>query len=53
MILNKISEHYDITTAERVSYEQIKQGKQNVRVQYNQRTDMFEVLYDVEIKESK
>ena len=30
-----------------------KEGKQNVRTQYNWKTDMFEVLYDVKVKEDK
>ena len=30
-----------------------KKGEKNVRTQYNNKTDMFEVLYDVKVKESK
>jgi len=45
------SEHYDITSAEQTKEYYIKQGKQNVRIHYNQRTDMFDVIYDVKVKQ--
>ena len=52
MILNRISEHYDLTAAEQVKEYRVKQGKQNVRIHYNQRTDKFDVIYDVTVKEN-
>ena len=52
MILNRISEHYDITSAEQMKEYYVKQGKQNVRIHYNQKTDKFDVIYDVIVKEN-
>ena len=51
MILTRISEHYDLTFAEQMKEYFVKQGKQNVRIHYNQRTDKFDVIYDVTVKE--
>ena len=50
MILTKITEYYNLIEAKHMEkWLKFKQNKQNVRVQYNQRTDMFEVLHDVKI----
>ena len=54
MILTKKSEHYNhIEALHMEKWLKFKKGKQNVRVQYNPRTDMFEVLYDIKKQENK
>jgi len=53
MKLYKETSHFEITTAEQTAENFRKRGKQEVTIQYNQRTDMFDVRYLIINKKGK